>query len=209
MWGGLPIGHPRLGDDPMVTFDTTIVHAFHRDHSYNSSALEDAEKLKYDKYSDPYARVCGLAFVPLASTSIGQLGADLLRVLWVRAIIAVGRAEVEGADGEVLVAAHGPRPDVLASKMRRGLLFQAMKNWYLIGTYEAVVHRILAAMWHAQGPQVGPVPAGPSRAQRSSACGPLPGPVPAPMGSGSSSALPGGLVMVDGGGPAARSVGRP
>ena len=27
----------------------------------------------------------------------------------------------------------------------------------------------------------------------------LPGPVPAPMGSGSSSALPGGLVMVDGG----------
>ena len=27
----------------------------------------------------------------------------------------------------------------------------------------------------------------------------LPGPVPAPMGSGSSSALPGGLVLVDGG----------
>ena len=37
----------------------------------------------------------------------------------------------------------------------------------------------------------------------------LPGPVPAPMGSGSSSALPGGLVMVDGGGPAAHSVGGP
>ena len=44
--------------------------------SYNPSALEDAdsEKLKYDKYLDPYARACGLAFVPLASTSIGQLG---------------------------------------------------------------------------------------------------------------------------------------
>ena len=51
--GGLVFGHPRLGDDPMVTFDTTIVHAFHRDHRYN--ALEDAEKLKYDKYLDPYA----------------------------------------------------------------------------------------------------------------------------------------------------------
>ena len=39
----------------------------------------------------------------------------------------------------------------------------------------------------------------------------LPGPVPAPMGSGSSSAKPGGLgvMMVDGGGPADRSVGGP
>ena len=80
----------------MVTFDTTIVRAFRRDHSYNSSALEDAEKLKYDKYLDPYARACGLAFVPLASTSIGQLGADLLRVLWVCALLAVGRAEAKG-----------------------------------------------------------------------------------------------------------------
>ena len=139
--GGLVFGHPLLGDDPMVTFDTTIVHVFHCDHSYNSSALEDAEKLKYDKYLDPYARVCSLAFVPLASTSICQLGADLLLVLWVCSILAVGRAKAEGADGKVPVAAHGPRPNVLASKTQRGLLFQAMKNRHR--TYKAVVHRIL------------------------------------------------------------------
>ena len=57
----------------------------------------------------------------------------------------VGRAEAEGVDGEVPVAAHGPRPDVLALKTLRGLLFQPMKNRYLIGTYEAVVHRILGS----------------------------------------------------------------
>ena len=53
---------------------------------------------------------------------------------------------MEGADGEVPVAAHGPRPDVLASKTRRGLLFQEMKNRYLIGKYEAVVHLILGCL---------------------------------------------------------------
>ena len=192
----------------------------------------------------------------------------------------MGRAEAEGADGEVSVAAHGPRPDVLASKTRRGLLFQAMKNRYLIGTYEAVVHRILGryvglrrdpkflqALDVVRPPwapaQIPEFPSDEGAAARASDCdgsgaprpagwggaghagglagrsGPpvvdaaaevqdlvnrlgalsgaagvylvprLPGPVPAPMGSGSSSALPGGLVMVDGGGPAARSVGGP
>ena len=131
-WGGdLFLGTP----DWETIFDTTIVHALHRDHSYHTSALGDAEKLKYDEYLDPYARAaCGLAFVPLASTSNGQLGADLLRVLWVCAILAVGRADAEGVDGDVPVAAHGPCLDVLAWKTRRGLLFQAMKNRYLIGT---------------------------------------------------------------------------
>ena len=52
----------------MVTFDNTMVHAFHRDHtgSYNPTALEDAEKGIY--CLDPYARSGGLASVPLAST---------------------------------------------------------------------------------------------------------------------------------------------
>ena len=37
-------------------FDTTIFHAFHSNHSYNPSALKDAEKGNFDKYLDPYAR---------------------------------------------------------------------------------------------------------------------------------------------------------
>ena len=79
MGGGAGFWHPQLRDD----------------------MLEDAEpeKSKYDKYLDPYARFGGFAFVPQASTSIGQLGADLLRVLWVCAIfLAVTRswADAEG-----------------------------------------------------------------------------------------------------------------
>ena len=95
---------------------------------------------KYDKYLDPYARPCGFVFVPLASTSIGQLGANLLRVLWVCTILTVSLAYAEGIDGAVPVAVHGPRPDVLAWKTLWGLLFQAMKNNYLVGTYKAVEH---------------------------------------------------------------------
>ena len=40
-------------------------------------------------------------------------------------------------------AAHGPRPGPLDWKTRRGLLFQSIKNRYLVATYEAVVHSIL------------------------------------------------------------------
>ena len=40
----------------------------------NPKVLEDAEKGKYDKYLVAHIR-SGFAFVPLASTSIGQLGA--------------------------------------------------------------------------------------------------------------------------------------
>ena len=77
--------------------------------------------------------------------AIGQLGADLLLVLWVCAILAVGLAKVEGVDGEVSVAVHGPSLYVLVSKMLQGLLFQVMKNLYLIWTYKAVVHQILGS----------------------------------------------------------------
>ena len=61
-------------------------------------------------------------------------------VSWVQtccgfAILVVGQAKVEGADGKVPVVAHGLRLDVLVSKTQLSLLFQVMKNWYLIGTY--------------------------------------------------------------------------
>ena len=72
----------------------------------------------------------------------------------------MSRAEAEGADGEVPVAAHGPRPDALASKTRRGLLFQAMKNRYLVGTGRTgCIHGASdsgSLCGSAQGPQVSP-----------------------------------------------------
>ena len=52
-------------------------------------------------------------------------------------------ADSEGVDGAVPVAAHGLRPDVLAWKTRRRLLFQVLKTRYLVGTNEAVIRRIL------------------------------------------------------------------
>ena len=142
--GGLVFGHPLSGDDPMVTFNTTIVHVFHHDNSYNFSALKDTES---SSMISTWTPMQGPAFVPLASTSIGQLGANLLLVLWVCAILAVGLAKVEGVDGEVSVAVHGPSLYVLVSKMLQGLLFQVMKNRYLVRMYEAVlvVHQILVS----------------------------------------------------------------
>jgi hypothetical protein len=134
--------HPTLGDESVVTFDTTIVHAFQANHTFLADAVGAAEPRKYAKYLDAYGRQ-GAAFVPLASSSIGELGADLLRLLWICAAMAVHAAEVRDEGGAVPEAAHGPRPGPLDWKTRRGLLFQSMKNRYLVATYEAVVHRIL------------------------------------------------------------------
>ena len=125
-----------------MTFDTTIVHAFQANHTFLADVVGAAESRKYAKYLDAYGRQ-GAAFVPLASSSIGELGADLLRLLWICAAMAVHAAEVRDEGGAVPEAAHGPRPGPLDWKTRRGLLFQSMKNRYLVATYEAVVHRIL------------------------------------------------------------------
>ena len=59
--------------------------------------------------------------------------------------MAVHAAEVSDKGGAVPEVAHGPRQGLLNWKSRRGLLFQSMKNRYLVATYEAVVHCILGS----------------------------------------------------------------
>ena len=67
-----------------MTFDTTIVHAFQATHTFLADAVGAAELRKYAKSLDAYGRQ-GAAFVPLSSSSIGELGADLLLLLWISA----------------------------------------------------------------------------------------------------------------------------
>ena len=66
----LVLSHPTLGDEPVVTFGTTIVHAFQANHTFLADAVDAAESRKYAKYLDAYGKE-GAAFVPLASSSIG------------------------------------------------------------------------------------------------------------------------------------------
>ena len=76
---------------------------------------------------------------------ISDLRWVLTSLLWICAAMAVHAAEVHDEGGAVPEAAHGPRPGPLDWNTRRALLFQSMKNRYLVATYEAVVHHILGS----------------------------------------------------------------
>ena len=81
--GGLVRPNPRLnfGTITLLVMDFELGHTFTSSHKFKSQNIANMEHQKRSKYLSAY-HYAGMAFAPLVSNSLGQLGPDLLRVLW-------------------------------------------------------------------------------------------------------------------------------